>query len=227
MQARPRADITSDVAAGRRATPYRSEGVSRRSGPRPPGRRSSRRRSRLRRGARPAAPRRSRARVANAASGSASIGATAITPAGRSSPVAAAASASATTSPAGAPPRSGSPSMLDLHEDVDRVPAGPADAVGQGADELGPVQRVHDGRVPGDRGGLVALQPADEVPARPGHRGGLEPRVLVPVLAEVGHPERDQPAGVLDRERLGDPISVSSPGSRPAAFAAAPIRSRT
>src|SRR6185312_7167810 len=39
-------------------------------------------------------------RAANARSGSASIGATAITPAGRSRPVAAAASASATASPA-------------------------------------------------------------------------------------------------------------------------------
>ena len=93
----------------------------------------------------------------------------------------------------------------DLHQHVERVPLGPAHPVGQGTDQLGPVERVHHRRVRRHRGGLVALQPADEVPAGLGHLARLDPGVLVPVFPEVRHAEPDQPAGVLGRERLGDP----------------------
>ena len=57
-----------------------------------------------------------------------------------------------------------------------------------------------------DRGGLVALEPADEVPAEAevGALGGLGLGLLVAVLADVGDAELGQQADVGGREELGD-----------------------
>src|SRR5260221_12746252 len=64
-------------------------------------------------------------------------------------------------------------------------------------------------RVPDDASGFVHLQLANEVPARSWIQviafGSLARRLLVPVLADVGHAELDEKPHVRGREGLGDP----------------------
>src|SRR5258707_5680405 len=76
-------------------------------------------------------------------------------------------------------------------------------------------------RVPDDVPGFVRLQLADEVPAGSWIQviafRSLARRLLVPVLADVGHAELDEKPHVRGREGLGDRDHgdvVSGPASR-------------
>ena len=113
------------------------------------------------------------------------------------------------------PPRSGSPSTLycsstgsgPARRPSSQAPGGRAvERVGEadGVDRLHPVRPRDDGP------GLVALQAADEVPARAGagaqrgHLGDLGAGLLGPVLPEQGEPEVEQHGDVGGRHGLGD-----------------------
>ena len=140
---------------------------------------------------------------AKAASGSASSGATAMSPSRRSAAQPATCSASGSRPSAGTPPRSGSPSTLycsNTGSGPGRLPSShaargrPVEGVGEahGVDGLHAVRPRHDGL------GLVALQATDEVPARAGvgtqggDLGDLGTGLLGPVLSEQGEPEVEQ-----------------------------------
>ena len=76
-----------------------------------------------------------------------------------------------------------------------------------GATSLAPVDRLDDVGVRRDGRRLVALQPADEVPAQaagPAHVGHLVLGLLVAVLADVGDAELGEQPHVGGREELGD-----------------------
>ena len=92
---------------------------------------------------------------------------------------------------------------LQQHVDLVRSLLGAAASAG---DQLGPVDRLDDVGVRRDRGGLVALQAADEVPGQPevGALGGLGLGLLVAVLPHVGDAEVGQQPHVGGGEELGD-----------------------
>ena len=149
------------------------------------------------------------ASFANAGTGSAPSGATAITPRSRSPSAAATCSASRS-------------------HVVGRAPARPLSAPGPGRGRPAPGRRrrrsarwapadsprsslarstdSHHVGVGRDRCGLVALQPADEVPGQVevGALGVLGLRLLVAVLPHVPHPEVGEQAHVGGGEELGD-----------------------
>src|SRR5258708_39443369 len=96
---------------------------------------------------------------------------------------------------------------MDLNKTRDDAAGG----TGPGAEDLDqpqPVNRMNHVRVPDDAPGFVHLQLADEVPARSWIQviafGSLARRLLVPVLADVGHAELDEKPHVRGREGLGD-----------------------
>ena len=182
-----------------------------RAGPdrRPRGRRSSRPRARSRRGGRRGSRRGSPASRANAAAGSSPSGATAIRPRSRSVPASSTAAARPSRSAGSAPARPVAPggSRLTWSRHVDRRATALVRARGRAAPtSLTPVDGLHDVGVRRDGGRLVALQPADEVPAQAevGALGGLGLGLLVAVLPHVGDAEVGQQPHVGGGEELGD-----------------------
>src|SRR5258708_34336504 len=95
---------------------------------------------------------------------------------------------------------------MDLNKTRDDAAGG----TGPGAEDLDqpqPVNRMNHVRVPDDASGFVHLQLADEVPARSWIQviafGSLARRLLVPVLADVGHAELDEKPHVGGRGGVG------------------------
>ncbi len=100
--------------------------------------------------------------------------------------------------------------QADLDEAVQRSASGAfpfgSHGLGEGAGELQPVHGVHSVGVLHHRLGLVALQLADEVPAKAevGQCGGLVGGFLVPVFADVGDAEGSEPPDVVGGVEFGD-----------------------
>ena len=94
----------------------------------------------------------------------------------------------------------------------------------EGVHQSHPVDRVDHVGIAGDRGRLVGLQLADEMPAKTTDtrlaagsclRGGF----LVTVLAHVAHSELGQQPDITGRERLGDRHDGHLAGVAPGALA--------
>src|SRR5580693_5129071 len=94
--------------------------------------------------------------------------------------------------------------QADLDQALDDPP-GPAGARAERVDQPQPVDRVHEGGVAHDAGGLVGLQLADEVPdeIEVGALRGLWRRFRVTVLPEIGNAEPAQQPDVGSGEGLG------------------------
>ena len=115
-------------------------------------------------------------------------------------------SARARASPGATPPRPCDLVEAHLHGDLE-PPAQLARRAVERAHHLGAVERLDDVGVVGHRGGLVALQLADEVnrdPVAVGQLGALGRRLLVAVLTDRGHAQLSEQVDVGGREELRD-----------------------
>ena len=164
---------------------------------------------------------------ANAVAGSSSSGATAISPRSVSIPASSPRRRGQPGRAGSAPERPVAPggSRLDLEQHVERRSDARAPR-GQRPHELAPVDRLDDVGVGRDRGGLVALQAADEVPAQPevGALGRLGLGLLVAVLPTSVTPRSASSRTSLAGKNLVTTASSTSPGARPASAQAAAIR---
>ncbi len=136
-------------------------------------------------------------------------------------------SASGARCSAATPPRLVSPSRLTCSSTAEPA-AGRERSLAQRGGEPHPVHRVHDARVPRDRGCLVRLQLPDEVPAKVADAERPRTPRPSPPPPDPCSPRRRAPrarpgAGRRRPARSSSPRpALTSPGSRPAAFAAAP-----